>query len=661
MQNPKFSKRFLVVICLFVSICAPRLQAENTPTELEVVPMPARVEIQSGEFEFGPKTRIYLETGSRDAHWVGEYLSRLLSKPMGRSIPVLIGESAGAHQDAIIFSLKGPATLGAEGYELSVSHDAIHIRSPKVAGLFYAVQTLRQMLPVQIESGMRIDRPLQVACVRIQDHPRYPWRGFMLDCSRTFLSIAYLRHTIDLMALYKLNVLHLHLTDDQGWRLQMNEYPELAAVGSHFAKRFGGGGGFYTQQQMRDLIAYARRRNITIVPEIEMPGHSQEVLASYPELVCPVPGKKEAFEVAPFWNFISQHDFSQPLCVCNEKVFDVYRNVISEVTALYPSQFIHVGGDEVPKDAWNASPLCQSFMKAKGLKDADQLQSYFMKRIEKVIAARGRRMIGWDEILEGGLAPGATVMSWRGTKGGMAAARLGHDVVMAPNPYTYFDYTYATTPTQKVYSYDPANGFTPAMARHILGVEACMWTHIAVTDREIDYQTYPRLLALSEVGWSPQQGRKWSGFDVRLSGELPRLQALGVTYRDPQAVGTKLGEWGERDLNAGTRRVFDWDITNAIPRAGDLQVQVRWTSGKHPFYVLSVELLQDGRKASQIEFPGPLNQSNDVAVSWLSPGTRQTGSRYTLRVTLQGTKDGSSAGSVWIMKSSASPDKAARR
>ena len=654
MRSSRFPRHLLAVACFVAGICMPLLHAESAAAALDVVPRPARGELQSGAFELGPRTQIYLETSGRDAHWVGEYLSSVLSKPMGRSIPIRIRKSADPHHNAIIISLKGLATLGPEGYQLRVSPGVIHISAPKVAGLFYAVQTLRQMLPAQIERGVRIARPLKVQCVRIQDRPRYAWRGLMLDCSRTFLSIDYLRRTVDLMALYKLNVLHLHLTDDQGWRLQINQYPQLTALGSHFAKRFGGGGGFYTQQQMRDLIAYARRRNITIVPEIEMPGHSQEVLTAYPELACPIPGKKAAFEIAPFWDFISQHHFSQPLCVCNGRVLGMYRNILSEVIALFPSQFIHVGGDEVPKDAWNASPLCQSFMKANGLKNAEELQSYFMKRIEKVVSAKGRRMIGWDEILEGGLAPGATVMSWRGTRGGLAAARAGHDVVMAPNTYTYFDYTYHTTPTQKVYSYNPADGFTPAMARHILGVEACMWTHIAVTDKEIDYQVYPRLLALSEVGWSPQQTRQWSGFDQRLRGQFPRLQALGVTYRDPQAVGTKLGTWSQQDLKEETPRVFEWDATSSIPRAGEaqLQVEVRWASGKHSFYVRSVELLQDGRPAGKISFPAPLNQRNDVAVGWLSTGTRHSGSHYTLRVTLQGTKDGTSAGSVWIMQPS---------
>ncbi len=650
---PTISKRAFAVICFFfLGPVAPGLHARMSYPALAVIPKPAAVEMSAGAFKLGLKTQIYLETNSSDARWVGEYLSRLLSKPLGHTIPVRVALQANQRRDAIVLSLKASTSLGLEGYEMRVSRDAIHISAPKVAGLFYGVQTLRQMLPPEIESGVAMKRPLQVQCVHIQDSPRYAWRGLMLDCSRTFLSVDYLRHTVDLMALYKLNVLHLHLTDDQGWRLQINQYPRLTTVGAHFAKRFGGGGGFYTQQQMRDLIAYAKKRNVTIVPEIEMPGHSGEVLAAYPKLACPLPGKEQTFEMVPFWHRALHHHFTQPLCVCDSQVFDMYRNILSEVIALFPSEFIHVGGDEVPKEAWNESPLCQTFMKAKGLKNADELQSYFMKRIEKVVAAKGRRMIGWDEILEGGLAPEATVMSWRGTKGGLAAARLGHDVVMAPNTYTYFDYTYDTTPTQKVYSYNPAEGFTAAMAGHILGVEACMWTHIAVTDRAIDYQIYPRLLALAEVGWSPQQDREWSGFDARLMSQFPRLRSLGVAYHDPQAVGTKLGAWSESDLMGDTPRVFNWDVTSTLGNEGEAEIQVRWTSGKHPVYVRSIALLKDGEQTSQIVFPAPLNKRNDVEIGWLSIGTRRPGSRYTLRVTVQGTQEGSSAGSVWIMKPS---------
>jgi hexosaminidase len=657
MHPSEFSKHFLTVTCCLLSICASMLHAEKTSAALAVIPKPAKIEIRSSAFELGPGTEIYSESKNADVRWVGQYLSAL----MGHAIPVRVGESAGHYRNAIVLSLKGPATLGSEGYEMSVSRDVIHISAPKVAGLFYGVQTLRQMLPPDIQSDLPMKRSLKVQGVRIQDRPRFAWRGLMLDCSRTFLSINYLRHTVDLMALYKLNVLHLHLTDDQGWRLQIGQYPKLTTVGAYFAKRFGGGGGFYTRQQMRDLIAYAKRRNVIIVPEIEMPGHSEEVLAVYPELACPIPGEMPNFEVAPFWEpSLRRQHFTQPLCVCNNKVFVMYRNILSEVINLFPSEFIHVGGDEVPKEAWNESPLCQAFMKTKGMKDADELQSYFMKRIEKVVVAKGRRMIGWDEILEGGLAPGAAVESWRGTKGGLAAAGLGHDVVMAPNTYTYFDYTYDTTPTEKVYSYNPAEGFNATMARHIIGVEGCMWTHIAVTDRAIDYQIYPRLLALAEVGWSPQQSREWSGFDVRLMSQFPRLRGLGVTYHNPQAVGTKLGAWSESDLMGDTPRVLNWDATSSLGNAGEAEVQVRWGSGKHAIYVRSVALLENGKQTSRVMFPAPLTKGNDVEVGWLSLGTRHPGSRYTLRVTLQGTKEGSSAGSVWIMKPTGSPAKTVR-
>ena len=649
---PSLSKCVFVAVCFFF-LCpvVPALHAGTANPAIDMIPKPVKMEIRAGEFELGSRTRIYLEFENTDARWVGEYLSRLLSKPIGRTVPVHVTEHAERYRDAIILSLRGPATLGPEGYEMNVSRDAIHISAAKVAGLFYGVQTLRQMLPPEIESGVAMKLPLKVHCVRIQDRPRFVWRGLMLDCSRTFLSMDYLRHTLDLMALYKLNVLHLHLTDDQGWRLQISQYPKLTTVGAHFAKRFGGGGGFYTQQQMRDLIAYAKKRNITVVPEIEMPGHSEEVLAAYPQLACPIPGTEPKFEVVPLGEPSLYDHLREPLCVCNDRVFEMYRNILSQVISLFPSEYIHVGGDEVDKEAWNESPLCQAFMKSKGLKNADELQSYFMKRIEKVVAAKGRRMIGWDEILEGGLASGAAVMSWRGTKGGLAAARLEHDVVMAPNNYMYVRYTYDVLPIPKVYSYDPTRGFTAAMARRILGVEGCMWTHIAITPKAMDYQIYPRLLAIAEVGWTPQRDRQWPDFDARLMRQFHRLQILGVTYRDPQTKGVKLGVWHASDLAGGTRHLFNWDATSLLPRTGEVEVQVRWESGQHPVYIRSLVLLENGKQTSRAVFPPvPINKFNDVEIGWLSPAPRRPGSRYTLRVTLQGTKEGASAGSVWIMK-----------
>ena len=553
----------LFVLSLLITISGHGADRAAVPA---IIPKPANMEVKGGAFRLAPQTRIYVLSNDGGARSVGEYLSKLISGALGRNVPAIINPHGAKNRGAIFLSLQAPQTLGPEGYQLIVTPYNVRIHAVKAAGLFYGVQTLRQLLPPEIESHAAAKHPVDIPCLEIQDQPRYSWRGLMLDCSRTFLPIAYLRSTIDRMALYKLNVLHLHLTDDQGWRLEIKKYPELTTVGAHYAARYGGAGGFYTQQEMRDLIAYAGERNITIVPEIEMPGHSTEVLATYPDLACDLPEPRK-FEVHPFWEGII--GLTQPLCAGNDKLYAMYQDILAEVIDLFPSPFIHVGGDEVPKDAWKKCPRCQARIKAEGLKDEEELQSYFMRRMEKAVEAKGRRLIGWDEILEGGLAPGAIVMSWRGTKGGLAAAQLGHDVVMTPNPYTYFDYTYHTTPTEKVYSYDPAaTEFTPALAQHILGVQASMWTHIAVTEEAIDYQIYPRLLALAEVAWTPQRLREWSDFSSRATAHFPRLQSLGIKYCDASEPGKKLGAWQASDLTGETPRQFTWEATPFASKFG---------------------------------------------------------------------------------------------
>ena len=651
-SNPR--KSLLILFVLILLITHPGLGADSNAAPA-IIPKPAEMEVKPGAFVLAPGCKIDLQSNDRHARWVADDLSKLLSNALGRPVPVHVAKNNRPLRAAIVLSLAAGGTLGPEGYELTVTPQGLRINAARPAGLFYGVQTLRQMLPLEIESHAAVKKRIEIPCLHIQDQPRYSWRGLMLDCSRTFLPIPYLRSTIDRMALYKLNMLHLHLTDDQGWRLEIKKYPELTTVGAHDAAPYGGGGGFYLQQEMRDLIAYASERNITIVPEIEMPGHSTEVLATYPELACDLP-EPRTFEVHPFWE--GPRGLTMPLCAGNDKLYGMYQEILGEVMDLFPSPFIHVGGDEVPKIAWQKCPRCQARIKAEGLKDEEELQSYFMRRMEKVIEARGRRMIGWDEILEGGLAPGATVMSWRGTKGGVAAAQMGHDVVMTPNPYIYFDYTYHTTPTVKVYSYDPAaTEFTPALAQHILGVQASMWTHIAITDEAIDYQVYPRLLALAEAAWTPQALRDWSDFNSRVSTHYLRLQSFDVKYCDVEAPGKKLGAWQASDLAGETPRQFTWEATPFLPSSGEVQVQVRRDNGSKLTYVRSVELLEDGKEISHVAFPGPLNKSNDVNVGWLPVGQRQAGARYTVRVTLQGSKDGAVSGSVWIMEPHASQDK----
>jgi hypothetical protein len=328
---------------------------------------------------------------------------------------------------------------------------------------------------------------------------------------------------------------------------------------------------------------------------------------------------------------------------------------------VFPSRFIHVGGDEVSKDAWNKCPRCQARMKAESLNDAEELQSYFVRRIARMIEAKGRRMIGWDEILEGGVAPGAAVMSWRGSEGGVAAAQMAHDVVMTPSTYCYFDYTYHTTPTEKVYSYDPVpEEFTEPMAKHILGVQGSMWTHIAVREKAIDYQIYPRLLALAEVAWSAQASREWGDFNARLGPQFQRLQLLGVTYFDPTADSKKLGAWQVSDLSGDAPRQFEWDATPFLNKASEYEVEVRRDEGQKRVYVRSITLLEGDKEMSRYEFPAPLDRDDDVAIGWLTLRQRNAGARYTVRATLQGAKEGAVAGSVWIMEPPA-PKSTARR
>ena len=638
-------RTILLAIGLLAAVRGVRADGRASPA---IIPKPAQLEVKAGAFHLDSATQIFVLSSDGGARWVGEYVATLLSDALGTSIRAQIDPNGVRDHDAIFLSLQAPLAFGPEGYELTVTPYNVSIDAVKPSGLFYGVQTLRQMLPPEIERHAAVTKSIEIPSLEIQDQPRYAWRGLMLDCSRTFLPIGYLRSTIDRMALYKLNMLHLHLTDDQGWRLEIKKYPELTTIGAHYAADYGGSGGFYSQQEMRELIAYASERNITIVPEIEMPGHSEEVLTAYPVLACELP-EPHKFDVHPFWDGVP--GLTQPLCAGNDKVYAMYGDILEEVMDLFPSPFIHVGGDEVPKNAWNRCTRCQARIKAEGLKDEEELQSYFMRSIEKIIEGKGRRLIGWDEILEGGLAPGATVMSWRGTKGGVAAAQTGHDVVMTPNPYTYFDYSYHTTPTEKVYSYDPAaTEFTPTLARHILGVQASMWTHIAVTEQFIDYQLYPRLLALAEVAWTPQALRDWNDFKLRVNTHYARLQLLGAQFCDVTATGQKVGAWRAAELAGDAPRQLTWDVTPYVPNSGEVQVQVRRDDGEEWTYVRAVELLEDGKVIGRAAFPGPLDKSNDVNIGWLPVSQQRTAERYSLRITLQGSKNGAVSGSVWIME-----------
>lgn len=421
-----------------------------------------------------------------------------------------------------------------EGYRLVVTPAGVELSAATGAGAFYGLQTLRQLLAGS--DG-------RVAAVTIDDAPRFGWRGLHLDVARHFFPVEFVKKFIDVMARYKFNTFHWHLTEDQGWRIEIRKYPLLTSVGgcrreTMVGRNFNSGDGvrycgFYTQDEIREVVAYARERYVTIVPEIEMPGHAKAALAAYPELAC-TPGP---FEVRTTWGV--DEDVFCP----SERTFEFIGDVLTEVLALFPGRYIHIGGDEVPKTRWRQSALAQDVMRREGLRNEEELQSWFIRRVERMLVAQGRRLVGWDEILEGGLAPEATVMSWRGTAGGIAAAREGHDVVMSPNSHLYFDHYQGDSrfeplafggmsTIQRVYAYEPVpDVLTPAQARHILGAQANHWSEYLKTAQAVEYMAYPRTLALSEVVWSPRAARDWENFAARLPSALQALAALGVNYR----------------------------------------------------------------------------------------------------------------------------------
>ncbi len=441
--------------------------------------------------------------------------------------------------------------LGREGYRLTCGAGGVTIRGATAAGVFYGVQSMRQLLPTDVEqSGLRTNNGrLEAPAAEILDKPRFGWRGALLDVSRHFASVAEVKRFIELLALHKLNVFHWHLVDDHGWRIEIKKYPRLTEVGAwragtviHFREPALDGiphGGFYTQEEIRDVVAYAAERFITVMPEIEVPGHSSAALAAYPEF-----GNTDAPGYAPRvqekWAIFPET--YAPKAATLQFLDDVF----TEVLALFPSKFIHVGGDEAMKEQWETSPTGQAFMRANGLKDGHELQSWFIRRTENFLAARGRRLIGWDEIQEGGLAPGAAMMAWRDVKWAIEAARLGHDVVLAPTSHTYLDYTEgsaeeeggaigAQTTLEKVYSFEPIPAeLDPAHHGRVLGAQGQLWRERMPSMARTEYRAFPRLSALAEVVWSPRERRDYADFRSRLPWLLARLSRLDVNYRRPR-------------------------------------------------------------------------------------------------------------------------------
>lgn len=508
---------------------------------VDVIPRPSLCELRDGRLSVAGGMAIRAEASLRET---GRLLADALEKVTQRpwSVATLSDETR-PNGDIVLRKTAASAELGDEGYRLDVTADGVTIEASTPAGAFYGCQTLRQLFaPVADPPKAHSKTAWTIPCIHIVDRPRFAWRGMMLDSARHFQDKATVERYIDLLACYKMNRLHWHLTDDQGWRVEIKKYPRLTEVGAWRPNRnaelnrLPGGaderyGGFYTQDDLREIVAYAAARNVTIVPEIEMPGHCLAMLAAYPELSC----TGGSFTLGKTWIY------QDVCCAGNDRVFEFLDDVLTEVAGLFPSPWIHVGGDECPKNRWRQCPKCHARIQREGLRDESELQSYFIRRMAKIVEAKGRRLIGWDEILEGGLAPSATVQSWRGTSGGLAAARAGHDVIMSPGSHCYLDHSYQALTTKKSYSYEPIPPqLEPDRASHVLGIEGCMWlgnvskryllrTGQVLPTAGIDVQVFPRLLALAEVGWSPKDNRDWADFKGRVREQARQLELRGVS------------------------------------------------------------------------------------------------------------------------------------
>ena len=530
-----------LLIFLVVGFCS---SFNLVASEYNIIPYPKQLIPDLGSFTFTKLTNIQCSSDQPEMIQLANQFKDHLNTVTGFKL-VTHKFSTSDSINSVIFQLN-PAIENPEGYTLAISPTSIRLSANSPAGLFYGLQTLYQLLPPEIYGLQHAERlHWSAPSVRIIDSPRFVYRGLHLDVSRHFFPVEFIKKYIDAMAIHKLNSFHWHLTDDQGWRIEIKKYPKLTEIGSkrdetlvgqyteRFPQLFDGKpyGGFYTQKEAREIVAYAKDRFITVIPEIEMPGHAQAAIAAYPFLSCT---PDSLVKVATKWGIFK--DVYSP----SDTTFHFLEDVLTEIMDVFPSKYIHIGGDECPKNRWKASKECQLLIKTLQLKNEDGLQSYFVERIEKFVNSKGRQIIGWDEILDGGLAPNATVMSWRGIAGGIAAAKSGHDVIMTPGDYCYFDKYQAdplfepTTiggflPLSKVYQYEPVPPeLTTEEGNHILGAQANVWTEYMPTEKSVEHMAFPRVSALAEVLWGAKENRNWESFCNRMPADFERYEQLGV-------------------------------------------------------------------------------------------------------------------------------------
>ncbi len=545
----------VLIAALFILMFFQVFSQEDHGSSVSLIPIPVSMHTGQGKFMLTKNALVELKTNNADAKRVAGFLSKKLSVATGYKIPVKFVNTASHGTGNISLAIVQDATLGNEGYKLIVNSNSVLLSANKPAGLFYGMQTLVQLLPKEIESKTVVsNKTWKIPSVTIIDYPRFGWRALMFDVSRHFFTKDEVKTFIDNMVKYKYNLLHLHLTDDQGWRIEIKGLPNLTKVGAWRAKREGAWGntkapdpsepktygGFYTQDDIKEIVQYAKDRFVNILPEIDVPAHSMAAVASYPELSC-TPGTYavNAGEEFQVWGKDgNQALIDNTLCPANEKVYTFLDTVFTQVAQLFPFEYIHIGGDEAAKNFWEKSDAVQALMQREDLKNMEEVQSYFIKRVEKIVESKGKKMIGWDEILEGGLAPNATVMSWRGMEGGIAAAKEGHHVIMAPMDYTYVDLMqgdpyveppeFATLLLNQSYKFEPIpNGVDPNL---ILGGEACLWSEHTTNMRAGEYLLWPRGMAIAESVWSPKEKKNWPDFVRRVEYQFERMDIEKIKY-----------------------------------------------------------------------------------------------------------------------------------
>ncbi|MDR2627900.1 MAG: family 20 glycosylhydrolase, partial [Dysgonamonadaceae bacterium] len=524
--------------------------------EYNIIPQPKSLTAKEGRFKLKDQQLLSVSTGNPEVEKIAATFIDRIKTASG----ITINKSAGTPTSHPAILFEQTEGMGDEAYQLSVTPEQIHVRATHPAGFFYAVQSLYQLLPPEIISDRKAKGKISwsIPCVVIDDEPRFAFRSALLDVGRYFMPKAYILEFIDRMAAQKMNQFHFHPTEDQGWRIEIKKYPKLTEIGS--VRPYTQTGfktahapiipdgvehrGFYTQEDIKEIVAYAADRYVNVLPEIELPGHSAAALAAYPEYAC---GVQDKYEVIKTFGI-----FEEVYCP-KEETFRFLEDVFDEILPLFPSKYIHIGGDECPKVAWKKCSHCQALIKRLKLKNEYELQSYFIRRIEKYLNEKGKQIIGWDEILEGGLAPNATLMSWRGEKGGIEAAKAGHSVIMIPNGDTYLNYyqedpEYAMVgsgsflPMEQVYKYEPIPaGLTEEEQKYVLGTGIALWTPYMKTPQIVDYYMYPRFFAIAEVAWTPQEGKNYEDFLKRVGKQYPRLDIKKINacrnYFDPYIDG----------------------------------------------------------------------------------------------------------------------------